>query len=57
MLALPFTDFNHHLLAHASGLGFLTAAMFGVVAIIASIVLINVKKTDIPADALAAGVG
>ena len=52
-----FKDFTHHLLAHASGLGFLTAAMFGVVAIIASVVLINVKKTDIPADAITAGVG
>ena len=51
-----FKDFTHHLLAHASGLGFLTAAMFGVVAIIASVVLINVKKTDIPADAITAGV-
>ena len=39
------------LLAHASGQGFLTGAGFGLVAIIAAVVLINVKKDDLPADA------
>ena len=34
--------------AHASGQGFLTGAVFGVVAIIAAVVLINVKKTTCP---------
>ena len=37
-------------LAHASGQGFLTGAVFGVVAIIAAVVLIKVKKTDLPTD-------
>jgi hypothetical protein len=50
----PFKDFTHDLLAHASGLGFLTAAMFGVVAIIASVVMINVKKSDLPNEPMAA---
>ncbi len=50
----PYKDFTHGLLAHASGQGFLTGAVFGVVAIIAAAVLINVKKTDLPADAMAA---
>jgi EmrB/QacA subfamily drug resistance transporter len=46
----PYKDFSHHLLAHASGQGFLTGALFGVVAIIAAAVLINVKKSDLPAE-------
>jgi EmrB/QacA subfamily drug resistance transporter len=50
----PFKDFTHDLLAHASGMGFLTAAIFGAVAIVASIVLINVKKSDLPTDPVAA---
>jgi EmrB/QacA subfamily drug resistance transporter len=50
----PFKDFTHDLLAHASGMGFLTAAIFGAVAIVASIVLINVKKSDLPTDPMAA---
>ena len=50
----PFKDFTHDLLAHASAMGFLTGAIFGVVAIIASVVLINVKKSELPADPMAA---
>jgi EmrB/QacA subfamily drug resistance transporter len=46
----PYRDFSHHLLAHASGQGFLAGAMFGVVAIIAAAVLINVKKADVVAE-------
>jgi EmrB/QacA subfamily drug resistance transporter len=46
-----YKDFGHHLIAHGSGQGFLMGAVFGVVAIIAAVVLINVKKTDVPADA------
>jgi EmrB/QacA subfamily drug resistance transporter len=43
-----YSDFARELQAHASGKGFLMGAAFGVVAIIASIVLINVKKSDLP---------
>ena len=43
-------DFSHHLVAHASGQGFLMGDVFGVVAIIAAVVLINVKKDDVPAE-------
>jgi EmrB/QacA subfamily drug resistance transporter len=46
----PYKDFGHHLLAHASGEGFLMGAVFGVVAIIAAVVLVNVKKQDVPAE-------
>jgi EmrB/QacA subfamily drug resistance transporter len=45
----PYKDYVHSLLAHASGQGFFAGAMFGVVAIIAAAVIINVKTTDIPA--------
>jgi EmrB/QacA subfamily drug resistance transporter len=45
----PYKDFSHGLLAHASGEGFLMGAAFGVVAIIAAVFLINVKKTELPA--------
>jgi EmrB/QacA subfamily drug resistance transporter len=44
----PYTDFSHHLQAHASGQGFFVGAMFGVAAIIAAVLVINVKKADIP---------
>jgi EmrB/QacA subfamily drug resistance transporter len=48
----------HAIQAHSSGMGFLAAAVFGVVAVVASIVLINVRKSDLPSpagtDALAA---
>jgi hypothetical protein len=43
-----YSDFTRELLAFASGKGFLTGAAFGVVAIISAVVLINVKKTDVP---------
>jgi EmrB/QacA subfamily drug resistance transporter len=46
----PYKDFSHGLLAHASGQGFLMGAVFGAVAIIAAVFLINVKKADLPAD-------
>jgi EmrB/QacA subfamily drug resistance transporter len=45
-----YHSFSHDLLAHASGQGFLMGAVFGAVAIIAAVVLINVKKTEVPAD-------
>ncbi|MEO9137703.1 MAG: MFS transporter [Jatrophihabitans sp.] len=48
----PYKDFSHELLAHASGQGFLTGAGFGVVAIIAAVVLINVKKKDLSRDVI-----
>ena len=52
----PYQNFNHGLLAHASGQGFLMGAAFGVVAIIAAVFLINVKKADLPAgDEVVAG--
>jgi EmrB/QacA subfamily drug resistance transporter len=44
----PYRDFSHSLLAHASGRGFFAGALFGVVALISAIVLINVKKEDLP---------
>jgi EmrB/QacA subfamily drug resistance transporter len=47
----------HAVQAHASGMGFLAAAVFGVVAVLASVLLINIRKTDLPTasptDALA----
>jgi EmrB/QacA subfamily drug resistance transporter len=50
----PYHAFTHDLLAHASGRGFLMGAVFGAVAIVAAVLLINVKKTEVPADQLAA---
>ena len=44
----PYRDFSHSLLAHASGRGFFAGALFGVVALVSAIVLINVKKEDLP---------
>ncbi len=46
----PYQDFSHGLLAHASGQGFLMGAVFGGVAIIAAVFLINVRKSEV-ADA------
>jgi hypothetical protein len=46
----PYKDFGHGMLAHASGQGFLMGAAFGVVAIIAAVLLINVKKSEVPAE-------
>jgi hypothetical protein len=33
--------------AHGSGQGFLVAAIFGIVAVVAAVGLINVKKSDV----------
>jgi EmrB/QacA subfamily drug resistance transporter len=44
----PYKGFTHDLLAHASGQGFLMGAIFGLAAIVAAALLINVKKTDLP---------
>jgi hypothetical protein len=46
----PYKDFVHHLLAHASGQGFFAGAMFGLVAIVAAAVIINVKKSEVPSN-------
>jgi hypothetical protein len=37
-------------------MGFLTAAVFGVVAVAAAFLLINIRKSDLPADTMAASV-
>jgi EmrB/QacA subfamily drug resistance transporter len=50
----PYRDFTHGLLAHASGQGFLMGAAFGAVAIVAAVVLINVKKSELPSEPAAA---
>ncbi|MCW2594374.1 MAG: hypothetical protein QOF92_4153 [Pseudonocardiales bacterium] len=44
----PYRGFSHDLLAHASGQGFLTGAVFGGVALLSAIFLINVTKKDLP---------
>jgi predicted MFS family arabinose efflux permease len=36
--------------AHSSSVGFLTAAIFGVVAVVVAVWVINVKKTEVPHD-------
>jgi EmrB/QacA subfamily drug resistance transporter len=46
----PYHNVSAHIQAHSSGQGFLAAACFGVAAIIVTIVLINVKKDDVPAE-------
>jgi hypothetical protein len=46
----PYHSFSHALIAHASGQGFLTGAVFGVVAIVAAVFLINVKKDELPVE-------
>jgi hypothetical protein len=46
----PYHSFTHGLLAHASGQGFLMGAVFGGVAILAAVLLINVKKTEVPSE-------
>jgi EmrB/QacA subfamily drug resistance transporter len=46
--ASRYKTFTHDLIAHASSAAFLTGAAFGVVGIIAVIVLINVKKSPAP---------
>jgi predicted MFS family arabinose efflux permease len=50
----PYQGFGHDLLAHASGRGFLMGAVFGGVAILAAVLLINVKKSELPSDPAAA---
>jgi hypothetical protein len=52
----PYASFGHDLLAHASGRGFLMGAVFGAVAIIAAVFLINVKKSELANPAAAAPV-
>jgi EmrB/QacA subfamily drug resistance transporter len=49
----PYQDFAHHLLAHSSGQGFLAGAVFGGVALLAAITLINVKKDEVPSEPMA----
>jgi len=44
----PYSEFGRALQGHASGEAFLMGAFFGVAAFIVAIVLINVKKTDLP---------
>jgi EmrB/QacA subfamily drug resistance transporter len=46
----PYLDFGRHLQAQASGAGFLGAAIFGVVGILAAVFIIKIKKTDLPAE-------
>lgn len=46
----PFQNYAAHVQAHSSGMGFLTAALMGVAAIIVTAILITVKKDDVPAD-------
>jgi EmrB/QacA subfamily drug resistance transporter len=46
----PYSSFTHGLLAHASGQGFLMGAVFAGAAIVAAVVLINVKKSDLPSQ-------
>jgi hypothetical protein len=40
-------DAFHAVQAHGSSQGFLVAAIFGIVAVVAALVMINVRKTDI----------
>jgi hypothetical protein len=47
-----YQHFTHNLLAHASGQGFLMGAVFGLAAIVAAAVLINVTKQDLPAESM-----
>jgi hypothetical protein len=44
----PYSDFGHHLQAHASGQGFFAGAMFAVVAIVVAVFLIKIKKDEVP---------
>jgi EmrB/QacA subfamily drug resistance transporter len=46
----PYSDFTRELLAFASSRGFLMGAIFGGVSLLAAIFLINVKKSDLPAE-------
>jgi predicted MFS family arabinose efflux permease len=44
----PYQNYVHDLLAHASGQGFLMGAVFGVVSFFVALLMINVKKSDLP---------
>jgi len=44
----PYRSFGHDLQAHASGQGFFAAAMFAVVAIVIAVVMIRIKKDEVP---------
>lgn len=44
----PYHDFAAQIQAHASAMGFLAAACFGIASIVVTIVMINVKKQDLP---------
>ncbi len=46
----PYHDVTAHIQAHASAMGFLAAACFGIAAIVVAALLINVKKSDVPSD-------
>ncbi len=46
----PFHDVSAHIQAHSSGMGFLTAGFFGLASVIVAVILINVKKDDLPAE-------
>jgi EmrB/QacA subfamily drug resistance transporter len=46
----------HAIQAHSSAMGFLAAAIFGVVAVLAAALLINIRKSDLPSDSMAAAV-
>ena len=48
----PYHEFASTVQAHASGMGFLTAALFGIGAFVIAVVLMNVKKDDVPQEAL-----
>ena len=46
----PYHDASAHIQAHASAMGFLAAACFGIASILVAALLINVKKSDVPSD-------
>ncbi|HET8582436.1 MAG TPA: DHA2 family efflux MFS transporter permease subunit [Jatrophihabitans sp.] len=45
-----YQDFSHHLIAHASGQGFLAGTIIAAVAVVAAVLLINVKKSEVPSE-------
>lgn len=49
----PYRNFAHDLQAHASGRGFLAAAMFAVAAILIAVFVIKIKKEEAPAEPVA----
>src|SRR5664279_4361165 len=44
----PYHHLSAQIQAHASGMGFLAAGFFGIAAIVVSLVVINVRKSDLP---------